>query len=734
MAFYDLLEKIINKLNLAVRTDEQNLSEEQKQQVRKNIGVGAPQVQADQNQNDETAPDYIKNRLAWTENKVIFNQTITISDGKYLSEIDIELQEGTEYTVEVAGEQFRLRCQKKVLDDVTGSYEVYLIGNLSLGELGDNTGEPFLIGYVSKLRFFGITTSSFVPDGDYPVKITGTIINTIEPKYLPKDGFGYIENNYVLFDNIISFAKESGELANPSYGVIYSGIDIKDGEKYTVIIEGIEYSSAGRHFTMKDNNGEEIVYIGNGEFFGAEDTGEPFMIAKDLATHRTVMILFGLLSENKDCHVVIKNATEKIHRINPKFLPEGGFGYIDGEIEIMPEIIVPISSGGYETDSWFLPCKGGEIYTVYWNNVPYESKCSSFDIGGTEIIAIGNLRIGDSTQKDTGEPFILLSMAGASAVMTNGDDGDYTVSIRQKVIHKINSKFIPEPDMDASIGEDGYIANRQVYRDFEKVNLLANETIKGDYNSKIEEVNDNYSYGKCIVKFDNNEYIGDLLTIATIDAHIGIDNHSNFSAVDMCLFGNLSFYFGDSALNNNLPFLFVLTGTNIMVLTNDELEHTVSIDLLVPKYHFDYDKYIPNPMMLSWDLSERRVQDEEAVNELSKAYKLLKIGQKVYAKLNGEDVEVLGIKYNIFSTMQYHIKCKSINSLINYDIQYNNGISLFAITKTAEIPSIQTAEIGQTLVVKSIDENGKPTEWEATSLASVTDEQLTELATLLEGI
>ena len=40
----------------------QELTEEQKAQARENIGAGTPQVQADWNQSDNTAPDYIKNK------------------------------------------------------------------------------------------------------------------------------------------------------------------------------------------------------------------------------------------------------------------------------------------------------------------------------------------------------------------------------------------------------------------------------------------------------------------------------------------------------------------------------------------------------------------------------------------------------------------------------------------------------------------------------------------------
>lgn len=43
------------------------------------------------------------------------------------------------------------------------------------------------------------------------------------------------------------------------------------------------------------------------------------------------------------------------------------------------------------------------------------------------------------------------------------------------------------------------------------------------------------------------------------------------------------------------------------------------------------------------------------------------------------------------------------------------------------IPSVHSASVGQTVVVKAVDENGRPTEWEAVDISGVTEERVNEL-------
>lgn len=56
----------------------QELTDEEKEQARANIGAGEPQVQADWSQNDETAADYVKNRTHWVEETTV-SEPLTIT-------------------------------------------------------------------------------------------------------------------------------------------------------------------------------------------------------------------------------------------------------------------------------------------------------------------------------------------------------------------------------------------------------------------------------------------------------------------------------------------------------------------------------------------------------------------------------------------------------------------------------------------------------------------------------
>ena len=73
---------------------------------------------------------------------------------------------------------------------------------------------------------------------------------------------------------------EEREVAFTSYGSLFAAtspvkFDILDGQTYTVVWDGVEYSCVG-HATTEAGN-----YIGNPEALGGESTGEPFLYAPE---------------------------------------------------------------------------------------------------------------------------------------------------------------------------------------------------------------------------------------------------------------------------------------------------------------------------------------------------------------------------------------------------------------------------------------------------------------------
>lgn len=127
----------------------QTLAEEQKAQARANIGAGVPQVQADYAQNDVIAPDYIKNRLAWTEGslEVLLSTTLDImedyrQDYNYCN-IDIpNLIEGETYIVCWDDDEYSCLCYRINLN----GDDHLVLGNANICDSNKNTtGEPFFI-------------------------------------------------------------------------------------------------------------------------------------------------------------------------------------------------------------------------------------------------------------------------------------------------------------------------------------------------------------------------------------------------------------------------------------------------------------------------------------------------------------------------------------------------------------------------------------------------------------
>ena len=141
-------------------------------------------VQPDWNQNDETQPDYVKNRPFYTGNPVetvlVEESTVQFTDigGLYTGAIKSTFSPtvGNAYKISWDGTDYESTCVK------VGRYTH--IGNLSIDGSGPDTGEPFLmlvrnqdiaVATLDGSFYHTISISRFVP---------GVVVK-IDPKYLP---------------------------------------------------------------------------------------------------------------------------------------------------------------------------------------------------------------------------------------------------------------------------------------------------------------------------------------------------------------------------------------------------------------------------------------------------------------------------------------------------------------------------------------------------------------------
>ena len=140
-------------------------------------------VQSDWNQNDETAPDYVKNRPFYTdtvETVLVEESTVSFADagGFYAAQVQSTFVAtvGETYKVYWDGTAYECTCV-----DFSGSTA---IGNLSIGGLGSDTGEPFIMN-VTNGEVINIAAADTSASHTISISRLVTEVVKIDEKYLP---------------------------------------------------------------------------------------------------------------------------------------------------------------------------------------------------------------------------------------------------------------------------------------------------------------------------------------------------------------------------------------------------------------------------------------------------------------------------------------------------------------------------------------------------------------------
>lgn len=319
----DLLSNIITKLNSSVKVEPQELTEEQKAQARQNIGI----AQSDWNQNDESAPDFIKNRIAYEEVELLFEGEVQFDQGLAYSIAEgIQLEENVIYKIRLADKDYELKCyyEKIILSDGVLDSEYYYIGNRSFmnneTNTCPNTGEPFLIiqGTATGNNVSVVQTISPQLLTNLKIKKVREI-KKLDPKFYER--LAWEESKTLVPESVFSFIEEEIEMETVYMAPILEGQMTAlplDGEIYQIKIDGQEYIS--RCFII-DNT---VACFGDLSIFDAPfgDSSLPFGI---------MMSAFGLpLVDGVVGIIITKDFIETrtisieakiIKQIDPKFLP-----------------------------------------------------------------------------------------------------------------------------------------------------------------------------------------------------------------------------------------------------------------------------------------------------------------------------------------------------------------------------------------------------------------------------
>ena len=248
---------------------------------------------SDWNQNDETQPDYIKNRPFYTGNpteNVLFNGSFVFTitgmgpmgeRGVYNGVIDFSPEIGQTYQVSWDG---------AVYSCVGTEYNSLIaLGNLSIMNFGSDTGEPFLMtcgtGSVNIYTWPAHSSHTISISMTNPAEIV-----KIDKKYLPdvrsdwnvndETSLSYVKNRpFYTGDRVETVLVEESTVSFADTGGVYgaqvqSTFEAIVGKPYKVYWDGSAYER-----TCVAVSGSPFLFIGNLSIMGmGSDTGEPFII------------------------------------------------------------------------------------------------------------------------------------------------------------------------------------------------------------------------------------------------------------------------------------------------------------------------------------------------------------------------------------------------------------------------------------------------------------------------
>lgn len=405
-----------------------------------NIEIPTP-VQPNLEQNDETAPDYVKNRTHWSENVTLLEETsfqidldnsnvsFTVSNVPKVGDTCFVTCNGTEYICTAIDATTILNAESILL----GNYKK-LMGTGDSGEPFAITIQPTgeaILGYVGN---DGLTT--------FTLSIAIENIHKIPNKFVPT--LEEMRRVVILPTTTEEVDAESGMAMLPAFQLVAD-------ELYNISYNSIEYN-------CKCINVEGMFMLGNyGIEMGTGDTGEPFVIACQNVDGETMCAIMPLDGETS-----ITVSISIIHKLDKKFLPddiaggadwnanEGEAGYIknrthyDTISEIYPETTMALDSGGAALPSDFI-LELNKQYIVSWNGTPYTRTTESAMIDGEAAVVVGNL--GPLTGSDTGEPFVIIYVPSYNMTLIQAIDESLTsvnLKIEGAVTVKLPYKYLPD--------------------------------------------------------------------------------------------------------------------------------------------------------------------------------------------------------------------------------------------------------------------------------------------------
>lgn len=366
-------------------------------------------VQSDYNQNDSTAPDYIKNRPFYEENsltevadfKVIsgnlkevgsevtveyngerFTGTVTESSGTYELQIEGSEQAGFGGVVNITDKGTAFYYSHKKTYEVKSGDEIIFNGVKYLAKLfasGEMAGKFYISdGEIDPETLSPISSASFTyifrmmdegeftldyyviykptTDIDFNIKTGQQTIKTIDPKFIKDMYYETTVETETLLEQTFTTQPEAEAPDLNVWETTENKISLKEGNIVNVLFNGTKYT-----LTVKKDFGS-VLYIGNLYIFDKdkENTGEPFAVANTALS--TLKDGTTIITEQPQTNATIKvyKSEDIIKTIDHKYIKDM---YYSTEA-LVPFIDFEVISGDINTIGSTMVVKyGGKEYT-----------------------------------------------------------------------------------------------------------------------------------------------------------------------------------------------------------------------------------------------------------------------------------------------------------------------------------------------------------------------------------
>lgn len=297
-------------------------------------GSGGVSVQADWNQNDEAAPDYVKNRTHWIENSYVIA----------LPETELEVRSGSVdlYEVAVSGLSPNAHCvvtidgvsyEATAIHGVFNSYEWYVIGNGELiGEGSSDSDLPFGI-FVDKYNENYMTIADNKTGSiTLKIEVVGEYVHKIPEIYLPeKIGVSGTGTYSEIFNNL------NDNIASGDYSHAENFKSTASG--YSSHAEGLNTVASGYGTHTEGANTVANGAYAHAEGYYTEANGVQSHVEGEgtIASGRNQHVSGSYNIADTTSLVIVGNGTASNIKSNAYKLTKNGDGYYSGDVFVTSE-------------------------------------------------------------------------------------------------------------------------------------------------------------------------------------------------------------------------------------------------------------------------------------------------------------------------------------------------------------------------------------------------------------